>query len=150
MSDPVSTTDPVVALNVLDLPRLESPVGELLRTSGPVANLVCLCLPASGILVRASAGASSSEEAGTVTDLLAFGSLVNEPVALIVPVLSPPMSIMPCSRYGRGCLGKKISRQRGQLLLSRSQVTMHAEPYVWPQVSLISASIIPVAVFIVL
>lgn len=130
VSEPVTTSDPVACLIVLDLSRREPPTGELLGTSGPVGKLTRLSMLASMILVRESAGGSSSEEAGTVTDLTAFGSLLIEPVALIRPVLSPPVSIMPCSRYGRGCPGKKVVRQRGQPLLSRSQVTMHAEPNV--------------------
>ena len=150
VSEPASTSDPVVSLNVLDLPRPEPPMGELLGISDPVGNLTRFCLPASKILERESAGGSSSEEAGTVTDLITSGSLVSEPVALILPVLSLPMSIRPCSRYGRGCQGKKVSRQRGQLLLSRSQVTMHAEPTLWPQDRRTSALITPVVVFSVL
>ena len=129
-SEPVSTSDPVVFLDVLDLSRPESRIGELPGTSDPVGNLTRLCLPASKVLLCDSAGGSSSEDAGTVTDLITFDSPVSEPVALILLVLCLPMSITPCSRYGRGCLGKKVSRQSGQLLLSRSQVTMHAEPTV--------------------
>ena len=150
VSEPVIISDLVVSLTVLDLSGPESLMGELLGTSDPVRNLTCICLPASKSLERELAGGSSPEEAGTVTGLITFGSLVNGPVALILPVFSLPMSIRPCSRYGRGCLGKKVFRQKGQLLLSRSQVTMHDEPNVWPQDTRISASITPVVVFIVL
>ena len=130
VSEPVTTSDPVACLIVLDLPTPEPPTVELLGTSGPVGRLTRLSVLAPKVLVRESARDSSSEEAGTVTDVTAFGSLIIEPVALILDVLLPPVSIMPCSRYGRGCAGKKVVRQRGQLLLSRSQVTMHAEPNV--------------------
>ena len=99
VSEPVVISDLVVSLTVLDLSGPETPMGELLGASDPLGNLTCICLPASKTtLERELAGGSSPEEAGTVTGLITFGSLVSGSVALILPVLSLPMSIRPCSR----------------------------------------------------
>ena len=52
---------------------------------------------------------------------------------------------MSCSRSGRGCAWKNSSLQIGQVLVSLSQVAMHAEPMTWLQGRRIAASIIPVS-----
>lgn len=67
-----------------------------------------------------------------------------------VAVLALPAFKLPCSRNGRGCAGKKLARQAGQLLLARSQVTIHDEPIVWPHGRATSHSTTPVEVLSVM
>ena len=71
----------------LDLPTSESPAGAL----------TVLDLPPSRPLLGKSGGIPGSVG--------------------ILTVLVVATSMMPCSRYGRGCLGKKVSRQRGLITL---------------------------------